>query len=792
MQSEPGVRQCGLFTRLLRVRPLAAFALCVMTGALTAQRYSLPLIALCAAAGGLLLLWIALKLMGGKRLTAIIAAAGVFLGAAALTWRQDARPILENRYGVEFSGVMGGTMQVDEDEGRLVCVLSDVEVYGEKLGRDVRLYLRGDPGELRELEVGQRIAATGHIWGAKKATNPWQFDFGAYLWRSGLAGYATANMEDAAFSPAEASFGRMIWFIRRAISEKIEALFPKNAPLAKALILGDRTEMGDEALEEFRLAGAAHLLAISGMHVSVLAMLLAWSLGRVLPRKVSFYLTLAMLVLYCAIVGFRPSMLRATAMYAILGYAPLAGRPSDPLTRLSAAFLILYFCHPLSIGDAGFGMSFLASAGILLLREPLCGLLGISRLEARCRTLPRCLRGPARYALGLLSATMAAQIATLPLVLANYGSVPLLATISNLAAVPLTLGAYAVGLAATLLSFVAPFLAAPVGWVSDMLLSLLSGLVGACAKLPLNSLSLAAPPMWLGAVFGALMLLCSGVSAIPAKKRRWLLLTLRACIAFSTLLAFLGTLGFKVVFLDVGQGDGAVVYAQGNVYMIDTGRTETPADDYLRGSGARLEAVFLTHPHEDHAGGLTAVLGVARPETIYIPAGWDDVTDADDGILEAVEAAREMGIEIVTLSAGDVVALSEDVTATVLHPSAEPWCVSGNELSMVLYLEYGDGSALFTGDLPKSAEPRPLPQADLLKVAHHGAKGSTSMWMAGETMPAAAVISVGRNSYGHPAESTMALLEETGAEIYRTDQRGAVTVRIFKGGRMIVRTEVSP
>ena len=216
MQSEPGVRQCGLFTRLLRVRPLAAFALCALAGALTAQRYSLPLIALCATAGGLLLLWLALKLMGGKRLTAIIAAAGVFLGAAALTWRQDARPILENRYGVEFSGVMGGTMQVDEDEGRLVCVLSDVEVYGEKLGRDVRLYLRGDPGELRELEVGQRIAATGHIWGAKKATNPWQFDFGAYLWRSGLAGYATANMEDAAFSPAEASFGRMIWFIRRA------------------------------------------------------------------------------------------------------------------------------------------------------------------------------------------------------------------------------------------------------------------------------------------------------------------------------------------------------------------------------------------------------------------------------------------------------------------------------------------------------------------------------------------------------------------------------------------------
>lgn len=788
MSYDLSVSRCGLVTRMLRVRPLAAFAICTLLGALLALQANLPCTPLVASFALLILGCAISKAAGWRGAVAMLVASGLFLGSGLVTLRLQARPDLENRYDVAISGTLQGIFQLDGQEKRLVCTLGDVTIDGQPEDYSFRLYLRGDMASLAALEAGQRMKAVGHVWAAQAGNNPDQFDFGEFLWQNGMAGYVTANVSDATFAPASPSFSRLLCRLRKTASRRVEDLFPQNAALAKALILGDRDDMNEELTQQFRSSGVAHLLAISGMHVSVLASMLAFALGRFLPRKLTFGLVLACLMAYGAVIGWRASMLRAIAMYAIMGYAPITGRASDPLTRISAAFLLLFFLNPLSIADAGFGLSFCASGGILLLSTPLYRALHLRRL-----------RGPSngftpfsrlrKWIAGMIAATLAAQLATTPLVLANYGAIPLFATVSNLLAVPLTLFAYGIGFTAALLSCFPP-VAIPLAWISDHLLSALVWTLGICAKLPLNTLRISAPPFWVGVLFGALTLLCSDICALSRRVRAWLLLSLPGCIALCALLAFLGSLGCKIVFLDAGQADAAVIYAQGNAYMIDVGDIHTPAGDYLSGSNTRLNAVFLTHPHADHAGGLASVFSATIPETLYIPAGWYG-TDADEGIDETIALAEDMGVSVIELSAGDVVPLSREVSATVLHPEDGAEYTDANELSMVLYVEYGQSSALFTGDLPQSAEPDVLPRASVLKTPHHGAKNAASLWMAWNVSPAIAVISVGQNQYGHPAEETLNRLQDVGAKIFRTDRDGAITLRLLKNGGIIVRTEVA-
>ena len=233
--------------------------------------------------------------------------------------------------------------------------------------------------------------------------------------------------------------------------------------------------------------------------------------------------------------------------------------------------------------------------------------------------------------------------------------------------------------------------------------------------------------------------------------------------------------------------------AEGRAYLVDVGLEGSPVNDYLAYIGCAPEAVFLSHPHTDHAGGLITLLEEHVPETIYIPAGWDDV-EADADVIEGLQAAEALGSDIVTLAAGDVVQLSENVSATVLYPSADIEASGdANAVSMLLRIGYGEASALFTGDLEIADEPGPMPDVDLLKVPHHGSDNSSSLIFLHSASPSAAVISVGRgNAYGHPAEALLARLEGTDARIFRTDGCGAVMAQLFEDGTVSISTYLSP
>lgn len=772
--------------RALYTRPLMFCAALFGLGALLARDGRMPLWPLLALSGAFLLAWLLAWRLGGRRLSALLAACLLFLGAARMTHAVNAQPSLEDRFSIALRGTIADAPLVDGEIDRLSCRLTDVRVDGEPLGFDVRLYLRGPESALCEVAPGQTISTTGHLWAPDAATNPGEFDFGAYLWREGLAAYATAYWDDAVLEGEPSGLAARMHTLRTGIGRRIDALFPRSASVVRALVLGDRLDMDEDLRASFDRAGITHVLSISGLHITMLAMAAMAALSLVFPRRWAFWGSLALVLFYAYLVGMAPSVQRAVVMYAALGSGQALGRPTDSYTRLSLAFFALVALNPLNLSDAGFVLSFSACAGMLCLSPPLLRLVGAERAFASRR--PKSLRRRAlRYVLSALCATLAAQLATLPAVLAYYGEVPLFATLGNLALVPLIMLGMYLSVAALLLSAAWMGAAVALAVVSDLLLALSMLLTRLLGRLPFGMLSLPAFPWWLTAVYALAIVAASELTRLRMGARYAALAALPALVCVAVFA--LAPRGVQIVFLDAGQADAAVVLAEGEAYLVDVGLEDGPVDEYLSHAGIRPTAAFLSHPHADHAGGLNALSEENMPETLYVPAGWNDV-EADESVRQGVARAEALGARVVMLHAGDTVQLSESATATVLYPPEDMDARSdANDISMLLKIDYGDASALFTGDLEIPDETGPMPDVDVLKVAHHGSDDASSYRMLYSARPSAAVICVGAdNSYGHPGEALLARLAGTGAQIYRTDLDGAVTVRLHADGSVAVQT----
>lgn len=778
------LRQHDLFTRLLRARPLFMAALIYLGGCILGYALA-PGIWICAAAAVFLAAGAALLRRKARRISAALLAL-LFLPLGAMNFRIDwhrAEPF-EEQIQAELSGRICEMPVWREDTQRTICVLEDLSINGEPRRGNLRLYLRGDAELLQQVQLGQNIRCTAHIWQAEEAGNPGEFDFSRYLRLHGLRGYATAEIGDALLTPGEYRFGDWQPRLCESIGRRIDRLFPRSAALARAFLLGDRSHLSDAERDGYNQSGAGHLLAISGMHVSVLAGFIAWLLDRLLGRRGSYALTLMLLLFYGALIGFSASLTRAILMFAIYKLAPLAGRSSDAPTRIAAAMLVYLLLRPIAILDAGFILSYSASAGILLLAAPLSRLMHIDRLlKSKPRNGFRALlmnRLPKHLAQALLF-SLSAQLATLPAVVHFFGAQPLWSLAANLIAVPLAMFSYVLALVSTIIGLSA------LSWLPDQLFALLTDCVRFFGDLPFASLRIARFPLWLCALCAIACFLASDLSRLPEKLRRFLPLTVILAVLISNGCAALTKLGCSIVFLDAGEADCAVVRAEGKVYLIDTGDAYSPAADYLAAMNYRPEGIFISHAHTDHAGGLTDILEICTPEVIWLSESWNHYEPSEEALL-ALEAAKAAGCRIETLSAGDILSLSEKTLLEVLSPMAGFQADSANDDSLVLRISYGDCSALFTGDASAELLEGCAGDCDLLKIAHHGARENTSAALLDSVSPSAAVIPVGYNTHGHPDKRVLSLLDAAECAVYRSDLHGAVTCRLREDGSMRIST----
>ncbi len=763
------------------------------------------------AVGALALAGGAIAISGRLALGALTAlcAAAVLVGA----WR-GASAALPNGAGSivadigpderDIAGVLADEPRPRED--RVQLVLDDVVVDGRPLRGRLMAWV---PRTL-DLVPGDRVA----LRGALEAPPPIEgFDYPAYLARQGI-GAVARSFEVARVGHAGSGIADGLATLRHALAAGLDDLVPEpEAAFGVGILLGIRTGIDPSLGDAFARAGLTHVVAISGWNIAIVTALAAAVL-RPLRRRPGGRWTEsaaigAVVASYVILVGASASVVRAALMAAALLVARLGGTRGHAASALTLAVLVMLLAAPALLWDVGFQLSALATAGLLAFAEPVDAALG---------RLPRLVREP-------VALTISAQLATLPVILASFERLSLVAPVANILVVPLVpLVMVACAVAAPVGALLAPFGASPpvdlatwsVGgptWLALRALTLVGEVAGG---LPLAAVELQPPPWlplaWyplvtlaalrprrgeapaaeLGLVPGAATTSPAGAAGVAA--RRLLRPRLFGGGALAILVA--ATLltqpdgAIHVIALDIGQGDAILVIApDGTTMLVDGGpdpeRTLRELGRALPFHRRTIDLLVLTHPHQDHVAGLVDVLGRYRVRTVVDPGrAFDNPTYRRF----QADAAREPGATLLLGRAGMTFALDPSTSLRLLFPSADDAAAplpddDINNASVVMLLEHGPFRALLTGDAELPVEAALLARGEIgpvtvLKVGHHGSRSSTSEELLAAARPTIALISCGiENDYGHPAPQTLAHLAAHGIAALRTDRDGTSEVR---------------
>ncbi len=728
----------------------------------------------------------------------------LFFGAWRFAWGEalpadDVSQLLGHEMTVE--GVLVEAPHVRETaQGTFVRYTVEAErvrLAGEERAASGALYISEMREKVGDLpEIGAKITAFGKLKGIYGYGNPGRIDVERAAAVKGVRARLSAKKPGIAWQAGEAHpVLRFAERVRAAYRASMESAMPKEAAAAIfAMLFGGYEGIKPELVEAFTATGIVHILSVSGSHITLLAAVMAWlgTLLRLRPAVTAVFVTVVV-ALYCVLAGCVPPALRAGAMGLLAFFAIAMERESDARRLLALVGMALLFFEPLLAFDISFQLSFAATAGLLYLAPPFAAWLSHLRFLSRFVALS-------------LAVTLGAQLATLPLLAWYFHRLSLSSLVANIVVVPVVELVIVAGLFAGLVSFALPFLAKLIFLADSLLLGLVYESTRLLAKVPGGEVYLPTLSMQLSlAYFAALAVLAqpeerrSAVFAWCGERRRILFAALCIAVLSAALWQISRPQEMAVHFIDVGQGDAAlVVTPHGRALMIDTGGTRDGAYDigarvdvpYLHHYGVRrLDYIILTHAHEDHAGGAG---GIVR----RLPVGM--VLTAHE---PRTEYARVLGFSLAApemqhmapAEAGEHIELDGVAIDILYAPQEASTDGSGNEYSNVIRVRYGAASFLFTGDLIAAQEKAMLdegkePRCTVLKVAHHGSKTSTTEAFLAAAAPRFAVISVGRdNTFGHPAAEIVERLQNAGAKIYRTDEDGAVVFRT-DGKKMRVET----
>lgn len=647
--------------------------------------------------------------------------------------------------------------------------LSDVYIDARpaQYTRDVIITLMCEEGDgKQEPSVGQRISGKGRLFAPDEKRNPGGVDWRIQAICKGyeLSGYLLPGW--AAEGEKAFSLSECMRLLRNAVNARIEALFGNQAALFQGIMLGSKAAIDEEITAAMRLTGTVHILTVSGLHLSLIAGAVGAMLGCFsLSRKGRFAILTVVLVLFTALTGAAAGTVRACIMAMLRERATLRGRRYEPLTALAFAALCMTLVQPLWLFHASFQFSFFAVLSIQLFAD------AFTSFFAKRMRLGGRLLGLA----GLLAVSLSAQLGSIPMQLMLYGYVPLLSLPMNLLCAMIIPALLLGGWFAAAVSLI--FMPAGM-WIACILskaavvfekLSISVALLhGAILRLP-------APNGWNVLLVLVLFLLLTERIRFGRSRR-----LAAVCVGFVVIAgyAFRFDPGARYVQLDVGQGDAAIFRSGRQAVLVDVGPTDSyEMLRYLRHEGLYVDAVILSHLDEDHAGALSVLLA----SEIGLPAVITARNAADQEATPAVRSAMDdLGKKRAALHEvrrGDHIDVN-GIAFDVLSPDDS--LLGSNERSLLLYAEAEDVSFLLAGDLPVDSEPEYVPQADVLKVAHHGSKNSTSDAFVAMASPALAIISVGEdNRYGHPHARVLAALED--AQILRTDQDGCITIHLQDG-----------
>ena len=632
--------------------------------------------------------------------------------------------------------------------------------------------------------VGEIVAAAGRVAPLGR--------FDDYQRRRG----ATAAIDVSSLRPTGEHRGGVAGVVD-AVRRRAEAGLTRSIPEGEAalllgMVLGQDERLGDDVRDDFERSGLAHVLAVSGQNVMLLATLvLAAGAGLGLPLRTRLLLALALVAFYVPLTGAGPSIQRAGVMGAAGLVAALAGRPAHRWYALGLAAAVTLVLNPRASGEPGWQLSFAAVIALLALAPPLRGVIA--------RWMP----GPVA---DVAAITTAATLGTAPLMALHFEQVSLAALPANLLAAAAIAPVMWLGMLAAAAAQVTPALAVPFNAANEPLLAFVAWVAHTFAATPAAVLPVRLGSPW--ALGGAYAALAGAVLAARLVWRRaaaapWLapdlpvssrvrgrrLLGLAAAVSVAALgLGAAVNVGsveppargeLVVSFLDVGQGDATLLQKDGVAVLVDTGPPGGPILRRLSEAGVeRLDALVITHAQSDHEG---AALQVLRrvPTRLVVNGGAGWPTPVQAGLARATKARRIAAHagQVLTLGGIRIRLLWPPPPGPGFRPEGDP-----NLRAVVAVVQSGEFDLLLPADAESDVTAAlSLPEVEALKVAHHGSADEGLPQLLERTTPRFAAIEVGRaNTYGHPAPSTLAALEQVD-HVYRTDRDGTVRLRV-RGG----------
>ena len=622
--------------------------------------------------------------------------------------------------------------------------------------------------------------------------------------------------------------GHLRFNIAKSLTENIGS---DHSGLPIALLTGDRSSISPGVTDDFRSAGMAHLLAISGLHVSLVGggvmAFAALAFGR--RRHLHLLLPLATVLVYAALAGFAPPITRATIMFSMFVLGIFLGRGSSTLAALALAAMLMIAFDPAILTSLSFQLSFAAMLGISFVVPALSSigeLAAVERLPNERNTL---LSRVKRFAVGSLAVSIASTLGTLPLIALHFDAVPIWGPLATLVAVPampvlITLSAFLAGFGAVPMPFLPEIAAIPAVAATQYL----TFVAGFFAELPPQPVETGGWSVWMTVFYYSvagiviafwsriaegtsrlrLRFLNPGTGFVSATNRSvgiyltiTTLLLLIAVGAWSlALIRSESPSHLSVKFLQTTHGESILIETRnGNRMLVDTGGERWQVADTLNSIlplwDRDIDIVLLTHPDSDHVGGLAGVLSRFRVDTVIHSetSGSNETPSTLSSLLEGEE-------NVVTARNGMLIGLDEDVFVEVLSAGCvDPTngCSNDNDDSIVTMLHTGDVSFLLTGDIERATEIRLaasglILRATVLKAAHHGSNTSSTSTFIDAVEPSAVVVASGtQNRYGHPHPEVMERLNRAVGEerVFRTDLMGTVELRTDGQGLWMVRQD---
>ena len=688
---------------------------------------------------------------------------------------------------VELTGKVSQKVYQTDFQGELVCLVYLTEISdagmlqeaGFSTPEGVRVYVDREPA------WGSTIVVKGKLRNYRNPSNPGEFDARLYYKTLGLE-FDLTRAVILRESVSHDNLRERLWLLRRYLAGTLRQYLPEeDASIVSTMLLGEKSTLDAQTKDLFKRNGVIHILTVSGLHISILGMglyrLLRKALFPILPAALC---SMAVMLAYGAMVGTGASTFRALFMFGMHLLANVCGRTYDLLTALALAAVLLLLQEPLYLYNSGYLFSF-------------ASVFAIGAILPQFQT--------SKWMQGITSG-LAIFLVTFPVHLWFYYEYPYSSMVLNLIIIPLmsVLLKCAVFLlfSACLIPGIGDFLAVLSAFPVRGILWLYQELCQVGDSLSWFGEVVGRPSFFQVVLYYGILI---GVWQLWEHRRKFTKGTRFAWLCLAVMiLTFPSAEGLKIVFLDVGQGDGIYVATQdGHRYLFDGGSTSRSnigrnvLVPFLKYEGTgELDCVFLSHPDADHISGVMEMLEQQTELGIRIRAvALPDIAEEarDDSYRKLEETAEMAGCQVLYLSSG-MVLQNGGLTIRCVNPVKGAYIREANEYSACFLLEQEGVQVLLTGDITGESEQRmwqevqeylhPESGVFLWKIAHHGSKYSTPQAFLEDAMPDVAVISCGAgNSYGHPHDELLRRLETTAARIYRIDHHGAVTVEV-RGGKV--------